>query len=83
MMVADVGPGSPPRLGPPRRLFELANDTLIFACFPSRCYDVSPDGQRFYVTQAPAPMRPQAVTHVNLAVNWVDELRVKVPDGAR
>ena len=45
---------------------------------PLRCCDVSADGQRFYVTLArPAPPSPP-VTHVDLTLNWVEEVKVKV-----
>ncbi len=78
MMVARFEPSSLPRLGPPRRLFEVADD-LPFACIPVRCYDVAPDGQRFYVTQARMPPPPPVVTHINLVLNWLEELKAKVP----
>ncbi|MCL4813064.1 MAG: protein kinase [Vicinamibacteraceae bacterium] len=78
MMVASFEPASPPRIGAPRPLFDLESD-LLFLCNPVRCYDVSPDGQRFYVVQIPALPPLPAVTHVNVIQNWFEELRAKAP----
>jgi len=44
-----------------------------------RCYDVAPDGQRFYARQARNPPPPPVVTHINLIQNWFEELKAKVP----
>jgi hypothetical protein len=49
--------------------------------FPGRCDDVAPDGQRFYVTQTPTPPPRPVVTHINLVLNWLEELKAKVPTG--
>ena len=70
------------RVGAPRRLFELNPDDLAFYCLPMRCYDVAPDGQRFYVPKSVAPLPPApVVTHINLIQNWFEELKAKVPAG--
>ena len=45
----------PPRFGTPRQLFEFEFMLLRFYCNPVRCYDVAPDGQRFFATQAGTP----------------------------
>jgi len=96
MMAVDFAPGSPPplgsargglnavegpRIGRPRTLFESDWRDLTFDCFPSRCYDVAPDGQRFYATQRAAPRPASVVTHINLILNWFEELKAKVPGG--
>jgi len=83
MMAVDFAGGNAgdgPRVGLPRTLFEFAHGELGFACEPTRCYDVAPpDGQRFYCLQSvPAPPLPP-VTHVNLILNWFEELKAKVP----
>lgn len=78
MMAVDFLPGAPPRIGTPRPLFEYGNDELIFTCYPIRCYDVSPDGQRFYVVQMPTSP-PPVVTRIDLIQNWFEELKAKVP----
>jgi len=44
-----------------------------------RCYDVAPDGQRFYVVQTPTLPPPPVVTQINLVLNWFEELKSKVP----
>lgn len=79
MMAVDFTPGTPPRIGTPRLLFEFDRRDLAFSCEPLRCFDVSPDGQRFYVVQTPTPPPPPVVTQINLVQNWFEELKVKVP----
>ena len=42
-------------------------------------YDVAPDGQRFFATsRLPAP-RVAPVTHINLILNWFEELKARAP----
>ncbi len=78
MMVAEFDGGPPLRPGRPRPLFPFDPSSLAFNCTPVRCYDVSADGQRFYVRQSrPAAPRPP-VTHIDLILNWVDEVKAKV-----
>jgi serine/threonine-protein kinase len=95
MMAVDFAPGSPPqpasargglsavegpRIGRPRVLFEFDSlRDLNFDCNPSRCYDVAPDGQRFYATQRAAPPPASVVMHINLILNWFEELKAKAP----
>jgi serine/threonine-protein kinase len=79
MMVVDFAPGSPPRLVRPRLLFVFDPRELNLRCGPVRCYDVAPDGQRFYTVQKHALPPPPAVTHINLIQNWLEELKAKVP----
>jgi len=79
MMVVAFEAGSPPRIGAARRLFEFDPRDLHFVRNQVRCYDVAPDGQRFYVVQShPYPPLPP-VTHVSLILNWFEELKAKVP----
>jgi serine/threonine-protein kinase len=66
------------RVGTPRALFDIPND-LVFSCFIVRCYDVSADGQRFFVTKRLPTLPPPPVTEINLVLNWVEELKAKVP----
>ena len=77
MMAADFDPKSG-RAGVPRPLFDI-DPTLVFWWRPLRAYDVAPDGQHFYVRQdlPIAPLPP--VTHVNLRLDWFEELKAKVP----
>ena len=66
MMAVDVDAGSARGIGRPRALFEFDAGELKLVCAPGRCYDVAPDGQRFFaVQQRPAPP-PPPVTHVGL-----------------
>jgi serine/threonine-protein kinase len=82
MMVADFTPGSPARIGTPRLLFEFDEGELQgFICGGARCYDVSPDGQRFYALQTRTPRPKPVVTHINLIENWLEELKAKAPAG--
>ena len=79
MMAVEFAPGSPPRIGRPRPLFEFDNRDLNLSGFPLRSYDVTPDGERFAAVQRRTPLRPPAVTHINLILNWFEELKAKVP----
>jgi serine/threonine-protein kinase len=79
MMVVELNAASPRGIGRPKPLFEFDPVYLRLACTPVRCYDVAPDGQRFFgVQQRPAPPLPP-VTHINLIQNWFEELKAKVP----
>jgi len=79
MMTAAFEPSAPHPVGTPRPLFEIA-DGLTFTSGPTRSYDVSPDGQRFYVVQqSVAPHGP--VTRIDIVTNWFEELKAKVPAG--
>ena len=79
MMVADFTPGSSPRVGHRRPLFEFDDRDVRFGGSPARSYDVAPDGQRFYAVQWQTPPPPPTVTHINLFLNWFEELKAKVP----
>ena len=76
-MVVDVKLEPTLQLGRPRTLFEWASECPL--CSPTRCYDVAPDGQRFFTTQRlPAP-EPSPVTHIHLVQNWLEEAKARVP----
>jgi len=47
--------------------------------FASR-YDVAPDAQSFFVI-ADTPLPP--LTKINVVLNWFEELKQRVPGGAR
>jgi serine/threonine-protein kinase len=81
MMVVDVNAAAARRIGRSRRLFEFDESDLPIGCGPIRCWDVAPDGQRFYVIQRQTPPPPPVVTHINLIQNWFEELKAKVPAG--
>ncbi|MGE5358106.1 MAG: protein kinase domain-containing protein [Bacteroidales bacterium] len=79
MMAVEFEPGSPPRIGRPRALFEFDDRFLNFSGWPLRAYDVSPDGRQFYVTRTQAAAPAPQVTHINVIQNWFEELKAKVP----
>jgi serine/threonine-protein kinase len=79
LMVVDFVPGSPPGIGRPRELFAFDPRALRLACAPVRCFDVASDGQKFYATRAEMPPPPPVVTHINLILNWAEELEAKLP----
>jgi hypothetical protein len=77
MMAVDFTPANPPRVGPPRRLFDF-DDDLWFLCSTIACYDAAPDGQHFYAIQTrPQPPLPP-VTHINVVPGWSSELKARV-----
>jgi eukaryotic-like serine/threonine-protein kinase len=81
MMAVDVRPGRTLSLGKPQRLFGFSEPPLRLRCEPSRCYDVAADGRQFYaVRQAPTAPIP-SVTHIQLILNWTEELEARVPAG--
>jgi len=61
--------------GPPHTLFSGRYPDSPGWTRP-RSYDVSPDGERFLMTQLPAAQRRRQITVV---LNWFDELRAKAP----
>jgi hypothetical protein len=72
--IDESGPGTP------RPLFET-EPGLSFGCRtdpPVPCYAVSPHGDRFYTfrTKPAPPLAP--VTHVNVVLNWTEELKARV-----
>jgi hypothetical protein len=79
MMAVEFAPGSPPRIGRPRLLFEFAERDLPLRGSRLRRYDVGPDGQRFYAITNQTPQAPPAVTHINLKLNWFEEPKAKAP----
>jgi hypothetical protein len=81
LMVVDVRTHPVLDAGRSRPLFDIPSGNWAWACGPIRCYDVAPDGQGFFVVGPPGeppPPRPP-VTHINLILNWFEELKAKVP----
>jgi hypothetical protein len=60
-------------------LFRYSETELHFHCFPARCYDVAPDGRRFFVTRGGTFPPPSPVTHIHLVQNWLEEVKARVP----
>jgi hypothetical protein len=61
-----VGPAADFKFGPPRRLFPLPFGFLIAAGQWVPVWDVTPDGQRFLVTNPP----PDAPASIAIVTNW-------------
>jgi Tol biopolymer transport system component len=73
VMAVDVDTTSGFSAGKPRALFE--GPYAVGTGFP--LYDVSPDGQRFLMLK---PVDVQAApTQINVALNWLEELKRRVP----
>jgi hypothetical protein len=79
-MSVGVGGRNILQMGVPRALFEARpEDGMNFGCVPLRCYDVLPDGQGFVATQIVDRHDASPVTHIRLVLNWIEELKAKVP----
>ena len=78
MMVAGFEPGPSPHIGAAQSLLEVGARGLHFWGMPVRCFDVAPDGQRFYVVQTLTPPPAPVVTQINLVLNSFEELKEKV-----
>ena len=76
MMVVSIAGHQPDT---PRPLFAFRATDLYAQCKPARCYDVTPDGQRFVATKVLPRDPPPPATHLTLVLNWVEELKAKVP----
>jgi serine/threonine-protein kinase len=59
----------------PRRLFESSE---YGSYIPVRCWDLSPDGQRFLMVKV-EQSKPSPATEVVLIQNWLEELKQRVP----
>lgn len=78
MMVATVQDRGNRRFGPPQELFRFLDTDLRFYSSPFPGYDVAPDGQHFFATQAvPSPPLPP-VTQIHIVLNWLEEVKAKL-----
>jgi Tol biopolymer transport system component len=78
MMAVRFQAGEAVPIGAPRKLFDFDNHELTFACSLIRCYDVAPDGRFLAIRSLDTPPIP-AVTAIHLVLNWLAELKQKVP----
>jgi eukaryotic-like serine/threonine-protein kinase len=78
MMAVDIATQPSFTAGKPRMLFEGQYEPT-WATGPN--YDVSPDGQRFLMVKASE--QEQAVTQINVVLNWFEELKRRVPTGTK
>jgi DNA-binding winged helix-turn-helix (wHTH) protein/Tol biopolymer transport system component len=68
VFAVDIGASSVAVPGPPRQVLRYPN---FAGCTPLRCYDMSPDGQRFLFGEVvPRP----SVTRIDLVLNWTTTL---------
>jgi serine/threonine-protein kinase len=74
LMVVDVVTEPAFQQSRPRLLFKVPT----LPSMPNRNYDVARDG-RFVFVSAPVGIEPQPVAHVNIVLNWVEELKRLVP----
>jgi hypothetical protein len=74
MMAVDITTDPVFGAGMPRVLFEGNYEVTGLV----RNYDVTPDGQRFLTTK-PVELPMQPVTHIQVVLNWTEELKRLVP----
>jgi Tol biopolymer transport system component/predicted Ser/Thr protein kinase len=79
MMAVDIATQPTFTVGKPRMLFERQYVPTP-ATLPN--YDVSPDGQRFLMLK-PAEQAQAAPTQINVVLNWLEELKRRVPTGTK
>jgi hypothetical protein len=75
MMAVEIATKPGFAAGKPRLLFEGAYLPTPLA-FPN--FDVSSDGQRFLMLK-PSEQEAAALTHINVVLNWFEELKRRVP----
>ena len=76
MMAVDITTEPAFRAGTPRLLFDAEWEVPTLGGQAN--YDVSPDGQRFVMIQA-SEEQQEAVTQINVVLNWFEELKRLVP----
>ena len=79
MMAVDISTQPSFAAGKPHMLFEGSYAPTPLT-FPN--YDVSADGQRFLMLK-PAGQAQAAATHINVVLNWFEELKRLVPVGTK
>jgi Tol biopolymer transport system component len=79
MMAVDITTQSGFAAGNPRTLFEGRYEP---APITNPNYDVSPDGQRFLMVK-PVEREQAVPTQINVVLNWFEELKRRVPVGAK
>jgi len=79
MMTVDIATQPGFAADKPRVLFEGRYEPTVFTA-PN--YDVSPDGQRFLMLKR-SESGQAAPTQINVVLNWFEELKRRVPAGAK
>jgi len=59
--------------------FRAGRSTVLFEGSYGNGYDVAPDGKRFLMIKNAAPVHPPQPDQLNIVVNWVQELKARVP----
>ena len=72
----DIDASSGFSAGKPRMLFE-GSYLQTPASFP--WWDVTPDGERFLMLKPVETESSAAPTHINVVLNWFEELKTKAP----
>ncbi len=78
MMAVEVTTQPAFSAGKPRLLFDGA---YVLSPVTLANYDVSPDGQRFLMLKGSE--QAQALTQINVVLNWFEELKRRVPSGVK
>jgi Tol biopolymer transport system component len=79
MMVVDIATQPGFTAGKPRILFEGRYE---LSPVQNANYDISPDGQRFLMLKS-SEQEQAAPTQINVVLNWFEELKRRVPVGAK
>ena len=79
MMAVDIATQPGFAAGKPRMLFKGGYE---LAPIPVTNFDVSPDGQHFLMIK-PTEQEQAAPTQINIVLNWFEELKRRVPVGAK
>jgi hypothetical protein len=74
MMAVDITEGPALGIGTPKELFE--GPYMTSAC---RGYDVTLDGQQFLMVDTSKLPPHEPVTHINVVLDWFEELKRRVP----
>ncbi len=80
MMAVDIATQPNFAAGKARTLFQEQYLSAFPNTFPN--YDVSPDGQRFLMLK-PGEQAQAAPTQIKVVLNWFEELKRRVPTGAK
>jgi hypothetical protein len=59
--------------------FRVGRSSVLFEGSYGNGYDVAPDGKRFLMIKNTAPAHPSRPDQLNIVLNWVEELKARVP----
>jgi hypothetical protein len=81
VMAVDVSTASTFRASMPHLLFASREAGSFVLTHPVRNYDVSPDGRRFLTSVMEGPPPDPPAPHIDVVLNWFDELRARAKRG--